>query len=90
MRPDHPHRRTHLFLVRVWIRSVRDRSKGVNDGDGSGKSTSVYTGKVQRVVDGEAREFDSLPLMIETLMAMLGAKGDPTQEQIGEQDDGQM
>jgi hypothetical protein len=76
--------------VRVWIRSVRDRSKGGNDGDGSGKSKSVYTGKVQRVVDGEAREFDSWPVLIETLMAMLDAKGNPTQDQIGEQDDGQM
>ena len=69
-------RHTDLFLLRVWTRPSGD------GGDGT-----EWRGKVQRVVDGEAHQFDGWQALVETLLSMLpersGASGGtlPTRQQ---------
>ncbi len=56
---DH-YKRSDLFLVRLWVKDA---------GDGSGKVE--WRGKVQRVVDGESRQFSSLQNLLDVLRVML-------------------
>lgn len=62
-------RRTDLFLVRVWIKDAEAvREVG---GRGDGDSKPEWCGKVQRVVNGESRQFSSLQDLIDALLTML-------------------
>ncbi len=53
-------RRTDLFLVRMWVEDALDGSKKAG-----------WHGKVQRVVDGEAHQFDTWQELVNALQAML-------------------
>lgn len=55
-----PLRRTDLFLVRMWVEDALDSS------DKAG-----WHGKVQRVVDGEAHQFDTWQELVNVLQTML-------------------
>lgn len=56
---DH-YKRADLFLVRLWTKEARD-----------GSSTIEWRGKVQRIVDGESRQFSSPQGLVDSLQAML-------------------
>jgi hypothetical protein len=74
---SHRHRRTDLFLVRVWTESNKD-----------GRGKSLYGGRVQRVVDGESRQFDDWEGLVDALLVMLSAtKGGPLRPGRDEQAD---
>lgn len=60
-----PLRRTDLFLVRMWVEDAPD-----------GSANAGWHGKVQRVVDGEARQFDTWQELVEALRAMLPEAGE--------------
>ena len=62
-------RRTDLFLVRVW-REVPG-GPSVDEGSGTGGSKIKWRGKVQRVVDGEALQFDDWQGLVDSLQVML-------------------
>ena len=64
------YRRSDLFLVRLWTEEAGD-STGA---DGSGISTLEWRGKVQRVTDGESRQFSDWQSLAEVLLAMLAKK----------------
>ena len=53
------HRRSGLFLVRIWAEQA-----------GDGTRQAEYHGKVQRVADGESRHFNDWPALIELLIEM--------------------
>ena len=57
-------RRTNLFLVRVW-------TEGAVGEDGNGTGEAEWHGRVQRVIDGEAHQFDNLQGLVELLLKML-------------------
>jgi hypothetical protein len=63
------HRRTNLFLVRLWT----DKENDENEDDGGEKA---WHGRVQRVVDGESHRFDSLQGLVEMLRDMLSAESE--------------
>ncbi len=56
----HQPRRSDLFLVRLWAEDAAD---------GSGKVE--WRGKVQRVVDGESRQFSGWQDLVDVLLTML-------------------
>jgi hypothetical protein len=64
----HP-RRTDLFLVRVWARKAGDAPSGGSAGSGS--VANEWSGKVRRVVDGEAHRFEDLQGLVSILLMML-------------------
>ncbi len=66
MKPSRRMKHTDLFIVRVWTQ-YPDGQPGTT-GDGTG-----WGGKVQRIVDGEAREFKDWEALIDALQAMLSA-----------------
>ena len=68
-------KRTGLFLVRVWTEDA---------GDGSGRAE--WHGKVQRVVNGEARYFHDWPELVDLLLAM--APGEIARRENGPKDEG--
>jgi hypothetical protein len=55
------HKRTNLFLLRVWTEDL----------SGGASSNVEWNGSVQRVVDGEARQFKGWQDLLETLLAMV-------------------
>ncbi len=61
----HPLKRSDLFLVRMWLEDALD------SGDKAG-----WHGKVQRVVDGEAHQFDTWQELVNALQGMLSEAGD--------------
>lgn len=74
-RSHRPYTRTDLFLVRIW-------SKGGDTGTGDKVGADAQDGKeragelelrgqVQRVVDGEAHQFNSWQGLLDVLLAML-------------------
>ena len=63
-------RRTDLFLVRMWVEDALDSSEKAG-----------WHGKVQRVVDGEAHQFDTWQELVNALQAMLP---EAEQEHVGE------
>ena len=63
MPPKHRTTRSDLFLVRFWL----------EDTDGASERQSGWGGKVQRAVDGQAREFRDWDALVATLRAMLAA-----------------
>ena len=65
-------RRSDLFLLRLWSEA------GGEDGLGE----PMWRGKVQRVVDGEARPFSDLEDLLATLVAMLSERKHEGQEGI--------
>lgn len=64
--PNRRHKHTDLFLVRVWAQD--DQGSG---SDSDSVPTVRYRGSVQRVVSGEARQFDSWQALLDVLNAML-------------------
>ncbi len=60
------HKRTNLFLLRVWTEDLSD---------GASSSNVEWNGSVQRVVDGEARRFKGWQDLLETLLAMVSDTG---------------
>lgn len=73
-------RRTDLFLVRVWTEGATTLidARGLED---AAKSTDAsghgdWSGSVQRVVDGEARQFKGWQSLVDTLAAMLAETRD--------------
>ena len=71
MKSDRNLKRTELFLVRVWLSSA---------GGGKphpGASADRWKGRVQRVVDGEAHEFDDWQGLTDALAAMLPGNTPP-------------
>lgn len=58
-----PLRRTDLFLVRMWAEEPQD-----------GSDDPGWHGKVQRVVDGEAHQFDTWRELVDALRTMLSAE----------------
>lgn len=62
---NHRYRRTDLFLVRVW---TQDEGSA---GDSDGNPKARCYGRVQRVVSGEARQFDNWQALLDALNAML-------------------
>ena len=71
---SHYRKQTDLFLVRVWT----DERDAAADDDGDGDNASdreagkaEWHGRVQRVVDGEVRRFDSLQALANLLLEML-------------------
>jgi hypothetical protein len=63
VKADRNLRRTDLFLVRMWTQDASD-----------GSGTSEWHGRVQRVVDGESRQFDNWQTLVAALSAMLSAE----------------
>ena len=61
--------RMDLFLVRMWTTEVLD------SGEGTGRARTEWRGMVQRVVNGEARQFDSWQSLVDTLLVMLSDAG---------------
>jgi hypothetical protein len=68
------YRRSGLFLVRIWAEQAED-----------GNSQVECHGKVQRVVDGEARHFGDWQALIGLLIEMSREKYSTTQKSIGGQ-----
>ena len=64
---DHQYRRSDLFLLRMWLDKTVD---GTDQGE--------WHGKLQRVVDGEAYQFNNWSTLIELLEAMIGENPRPT------------
>ncbi len=68
-------RRTHLFLVRLWVEDTPGVVGAGSGGDrGSTRDregTEAWSGRVQRVVDGEAHPFQGWQSLTDTLLAML-------------------
>ena len=64
MRPKRHLKHTDLFLVRFWTEEPESRSE-------STEAAPVWRGRVQRVVDGESREFKDWEALVGTLGAML-------------------
>jgi len=58
-------RRSDLFLVRLWVKDANN-SSDKND-------KAECHGKVQRVVDGQSREFDSWQGLVDLLVVMLSS-----------------
>ena len=58
------HRRTNLFLVRVWA------DQGSDEDENSG-GEKEWHGRVQLVVDGESHRFDDLQGLVDMLREML-------------------
>jgi hypothetical protein len=56
-------RRTDLFLIRLWTQEVKD-AEDVAGG-------AEWHGKVQRVVDGEAHQFEDWQSLVDLLRSML-------------------
>ena len=66
---SHYRKHTDLFLVRVWT-----DGDGVVDADDTNDREACkpeWHGRVQRVVDGEVRPFDSLQALTNLLLDML-------------------
>ena len=63
------HRRTNLFLVRVWAEetSYEEGKNSIGEVE--------WHGKVQRVIDGEAHQFANLQSLPDLLLEML-SKGE--------------
>ncbi len=59
-------KQTDLFLVRVWA-----KVDGGDDGNDKGAVNAGWHGRVQRVIDGEMHEFDSLQNLANLLAEML-------------------
>jgi hypothetical protein len=59
----HAFRRSNLFLVRLWMEQADD-----------GGSENECHGKIQRVVNGEAHQFDSWQSLVDTLIAMQSSR----------------
>ncbi len=51
-------RRSHLFLVRVWVEE-------------GGNEQTEWCGKVQQVVSGEVHNFRNWPMLVDLLLAMV-------------------
>lgn len=66
-RTQRPHNRSNLFLVRMW--PGRD-----NGGENNNSSKAEWSGKVQRVVDGESHQFTNLQGLVDLLEAMASNK----------------
>ncbi len=68
-------RRTNLFLVRVWTEGAATLvvAEGLGDAPNSSDASNQeeWAGSVQRVVDGEARQFEGWQSLVDTLLAML-------------------
>ncbi|MDQ6695103.1 MAG: hypothetical protein M3014_11915 [Chloroflexota bacterium] len=62
MKPRRQLKHTDLFLVRFWTQEVSGMSE-----------EQEWGGKVQRVVDGEAHQFQDWEALVDTLRAMLAA-----------------
>jgi len=69
---SHYRKQTDLFLVRVWTegRDVED-ADDADDADDREARKAEWHGRVQRVVDGEVRPFDSLQALTILLLDML-------------------
>jgi hypothetical protein len=63
-------RRTNLFLVRVWVEEAEGDEEDAGERAG-GSAEAAWSGRVQRVVDGEAHEFSGLQGLVDSLLAML-------------------
>jgi hypothetical protein len=77
-------KRTDLFLVRVWTEDttvlVDAKDSGhVSSGSRSKNSEEAtheeWSGSVQRVVDGEVRQFKGWQDLLDTLLAMVSGTG---------------
>ena len=62
---DH-HRRSNLFLVRVWTDEESDEDEEV-------VGEKEWHGRVQRVIDGESHRFENLQGLVKMLREMLSA-----------------
>lgn len=58
-----PYNRSNLFLVRVWARNYQSENAA------SGRVE--WSGKVQRVVDGESHQFTNLQELVDLLEVMI-------------------
>lgn len=72
MRPGRHMKHTDLFLVRVWTQEVRI-SYGTDGNTGGDEPAIEWRGRIQRVVDGEAREFKDWEAFVDGLRAMMSA-----------------
>lgn len=71
-RSSRHYKRADLFLVRIWTEDARpqDGARAMEEV----RSSTVWGGKVQRVVDGESHQFSGWQGLIDALVAMLVAK----------------
>ena len=73
MRPKRHLKHTDLFLVRFWTEEPGSRSE-------STEAVPVWRGRVQRVIDGESREFNDWEALVGTLGAMLSTPFPPPKD----------
>ena len=60
------HRRTDLYLVRIWTEEIGGTEEGIET-----NSEPPCRGRVQRVVDGESYSFDDWQGLTGVLLALL-------------------
>ena len=67
-----PHRIQHirpanLYLVRLWAQDREGEDSAI-------PGSANWQGRVQRVIDGESHQFDSLQGLVDLLLQMLSGK----------------
>lgn len=63
MKPARHIKHTDLFIIRVWTQ----------DSEEPGNLSISWRGKIQRVVDGESREFRDWQALVDTLRSMISS-----------------